>query len=67
MVSITNMRECLHIHLTDIYVITKFILPSIGNLDFSRLDNDNTSTYLDDRNIYNADTVKYLLDLLVVC
>ena len=48
------------------YVVTKFILPFIGDLDFSKL-NDNTCTHLDVRNIYNADTKKYLLDLPAVC
>ena len=48
------------------YVETKFILPSIGDLDFSKL-NYNTYTYLDDRNIFDADTKKYLLNLLVFC
>ena len=44
------------------YVVTKFMLSSIGDLDFSKLNYDNTCTYLDDRNICNADTKKYLLD-----
>ena len=47
------------------YVLTKFILPHIGDLYFSKLYYDNTCTYLGDRN--NADTKKYLLDLLVFC
>ena len=29
------------------YVVTKFILPSIGDLKFSTLKNDNTCAYLD--------------------
>ena len=49
------------------YVVTKFILPSIGDLNFSKLNYDNTCTYLDDRNICDADTKKYLLDLLAFC
>ena len=49
------------------YVVTKFILPSIGDLDISKLNYDNTCTYLDDRNICDADTKKYRLDLLVFC
>ena len=46
------------------YVVTKFILPPIRDLNVSKLNNDNTCTHLDDRNICNADTKKYLLDLL---
>ena len=49
------------------YVEIKFILPSIGDLDFSRLNYDNSCAYLDDRNISNTDTKKYLLDLLAFC
>ena len=49
------------------YVVTKFILPSIGDLDFSKLNYDSTCAYLDNRNICNADTKKYLLDLLAFC
>ena len=49
------------------YVVTKFILPSIGDLDFSKLNYDNTCVYMDDRNIHNTDTKKCLLDLLAFC
>ena len=48
-------------------MVTKFILPSIRDLDFSKLNYDSTCTYLDDRNIHNAETKKYLLDLPVFC
>ena len=49
------------------YVVTKFILPSTGDLDFSKLHYDSICTYLNDRNICNAETKKYLLDLLAFC
>ena len=49
------------------YVVTKFILPSIGDLNFSKLNYDHTRAYLDDRNICNSDTKKYLLDILAFC
>ena len=49
------------------YVVTKFILPSTGDLNFSKLNYDNTCAYLDNRNICDADTKKYLLDLLTFC
>ena len=52
-------------HLFDrFYVVTKFILPFISDLNFSKLNYHNTCTYLDDKNISNADTKKYLLDIL---
>ena len=49
------------------YMVTKFILPSTGNLNLSKLNYDNTCTYLADRNICDADTKKYLLDLFAFC
>ena len=45
------------------YVVTKYILPSIDDLNFSKL-NDNTFAYLDNKNICDACTKKYLFDLL---
>ena len=49
------------------YVVTIFILPSIADLDFSKLNYYNTCIYLDDQNICDVDTKKYLLDLLAFC
>ena len=49
------------------YVVTKFILPCISDLNFSKLNYVNTCAYLDYRNIHDADTKKYLLDLLAFC
>ena len=49
------------------YVVTKYILPSITHLNFSKLNYDNACAYLDDRNIHDANTKKYLLDLLASC
>ena len=37
------------------YVVTKFILPSIKDLDFSKLNYDNTCAYLDEKNSQNAE------------
>ena len=34
------------------YVVAKFILPSIGDLNFSTLNYDNTCGYLDNKNKY---------------
>ena len=51
-------------HLFDrFYVVTKFILLSIGYLKFSMLNYDNTCTYLDIKSIHNADTKKHLSNL----
>ena len=37
------------------YVVTKFILPSIKNLKFSKLKYDNTCAFLDKNNGHDAD------------
>ena len=47
------------------HVVTKFIFPFIRDLNFSKLNYDNTCAYLDNRNICDADIKKYLLDLPV--
>ena len=49
------------------YAVTKFMLPSIRDLNFSKLNYDDTCAYLDDGNICDADTKKYLLDLFAFC
>ena len=49
------------------YVVTKFILPSIKDLKFSKLIYDNTCAYLDEKNGHNAEAKKYTLDLLAFC
>ena len=49
------------------YVVTKFILPSIGDLKFSNLNYDNTCAYLDNKNAQNTETRKYTLDWKMFC
>ena len=49
------------------YVVTKFILPSIGDLNFSTLNYDNTFTYLDNKNVCNTESKKHMLDLMTFC
>ena len=45
------------------YMVTKFILPSIGDLNFSTLTYDNTCAYLDNKNICGTDSKEHMLDL----
>ena len=40
-------------------VVTKFILPSIGDLKFSKLNYDNMCAYLDNKNAQNTEARKY--------
>ena len=47
------------------YNVTTFILPSIGELHFSKLNYDNTCMYLDNKNAHNTDTRKHMLDLVM--
>ena len=49
------------------YVVTKFILTSIKDLKFSKLNYDSTCAYLDEKNGHNAKTKKHTLDLLAYC
>ena len=46
------------------YVVTKFMLPSIGDLNFSRLNYYNKCTYLDNKNTHSTETRKHMLDLM---
>ena len=49
------------------YVITKFILPTIGDLKFSKLDFDDTCAYMDNKYAQNTESRKYMLDLKTFC
>ena len=48
-------------------VVTKFILPSIWDLKFTKLNYDNTYAYLDENNNHDLETKRYSLDLLAFC
>ena len=49
------------------YVVTNFILPSIGDLKSSTLNYDNTCAYLDNKNMYDTESKKHMLDLMTFC
>ena len=49
------------------YVVTKYILPSIGDLNFSKHNYDNTCAYLDNKNIHDMDSKKHMLGLMTFC
>ena len=46
------------------YMVTKFILPSIGYKNFSTLNYDNTCAYLDNKNMHDTESKKHMLDLV---
>ena len=55
-------------HLLDrFYVVTKFILPMIGDLKFSKLDFNDTCAYMDNKYAQNTDSRKHMLDLKTFC
>ena len=49
------------------YVVTKFMLPTIGNLKFSKLDFDFTGAYTEKEYAPNMDSRKYMLELKAYC
>ena len=49
------------------YVVTKFILPSIGDLNFSPLHCNNTCAYLVSKNVCDTESKKHMLDLITFC
>ena len=49
------------------YVVTKFMLPSLGDLKFSDINYDDTCTYLHNGNAKDTETQRYILDLKTFC
>ena len=55
-------------HLFDrFYVVTKFMLPMIGDIKFSKLNFDNMCTYMKKEYTSNTDSRKYLTELRTYC
>ena len=66
--SINYKYEGMLMHSFDrFYVVTKFMLPSLGDLNFSTLNFDDTCAYLDNKNAQYTDKRKYMLDLKTFC
>ena len=49
------------------YVVTKFILPSIGDLKFTNLNYDNTCTNMDNKDAQSTEMRKDMMDLRTFC
>ena len=49
------------------YIVTKFILPSIGDIKFSRLNFDHSGTYMNKEYAPNMDSRKYITELKTYC
>ena len=55
-------------HLFDrFYIITKFMLPSMGNIKFSNLNLDHSCTYMNKKYAPNMDSSKYVAELKTYC
>ena len=67
MVLIINMKECLAHSFDRFYVVTKFMLPTIGDLIFSKLNFDNTCAYAENEYAQNTESRRYLLELKAFC
>ena len=39
----------------------------MGNLNFSKLNYDNTCAYLDNKNVCDTESKKHMLDLMMFC
>ena len=50
-----------------LYVVTKFMLPKIGDLKFSKLDFDYTCAYMENEYAQNTDSRRYMLELKAFC
>ena len=49
------------------YVVTKFMLPTIGDLKFSKLDFDDTCAYMENKYAQNTESRRYMLELKAFC
>ena len=50
-----------------LYIIAKFMLPSIGDIRFSNLNFDHSCTYMNKKYTPNTDSSKYLTELKTYC
>ena len=49
------------------YIVTKFMLPSMGDIKFSKLNFDHSCTYMNKEYAPNTDSRKYLTELKAYC
>ena len=49
------------------YVVTKFMLPMIGDFKFSKLDFDYTCAYMENEYAQNTESRRYMLELKAFC
>ena len=62
--SINYKYEGMLVHSFDrFYVVTKFMLPMIGDLKFSKFDFDDTCAYTENKFAQNTESRRYMLEL----
>ena len=61
------MRVCYPHSFDRFYIVTKFMLPSMGDIKFSKLNFDHTCTYMNKEYAPNMDSRKYLTELKTYC
>ena len=49
------------------YMVTKFMLPTIGDLKFSKLNLSDTCAYMENKFAQNTESRKYMLELKAFC
>ena len=60
--------EGMLVHFFDrFYIVTKFMLPSVGDIKFSRLNFDDSCTYMNKEYAPNMDSRIYLTELKTYC
>ena len=50
-----------------VYVVTKFMLPMIGDLKFSKLNFNDACAYMENKFAQNTESRKYMLELKAFC
>ena len=65
---INHKYEGMLVHSFDrFYVVTQFMLPTIGDLKFSKLDFDDTCAYTENKFAQNTESRKFMLELRAFC
>ena len=65
---INYKHEWMLVHSFDrFYVVTRFMLPTVGDIKFSKLNFNHTCLYMNKENIPNTDSRKYLTELRTYC
>ena len=67
MESVINMKGCWHIHFDRVYVVTKFILPTMHDLKLSPINYDKKCKYLNNLDDNDKQIKTNIKDLITYC